>query len=544
MAKQGTSAENGDAGGSGDREDGAPNLGALHDDATVLHPERVALIDGESGEQVTYREVGERIARAGNALGGLGVERGDRVALFAPNELWFVYAFFGACRIGSVPLPLNIELPLDTLEYIVADSGAEVVVTSERPEVCDRATAVAEAVDGVGTLAVTDEEPGLAPDGTAVVSFTQAVADAATVLAPAPVSDDDPAMQTYTSGSTGTPKGVVLTHGGTHWNVTTIRQVHFLDRHERAIVAGPLYHKNALVGAVKPLFQAGGSVVVMDGFDSSAVIAAIDEYDVTYLRGVPAMYKLLVADEAALAAHDVSSVEWAVSGSASLPEALITSFEEAFGAPMGEAYGLTETGGPVTLSPRWGPRKQGSSGLPLPGAELRIVDPDSGEELPGGETGEVIVASPGNGRYYGRPEVEAEAYEERDGRRFLHTDDLAYRDDQGYVYIAGRLDDMLVVGGENVYPAEVEALLQEHEAVDDVAVVGVPHAMKGEAPVAFVVAEGVTEDDLKQFFIERGPAYAHPRRVFFEVELPLSGTGKVDRDALEADARERIGGAL
>ena len=522
--------------------DDVAHLGRLYEESATRHPDRIALVDGASGEEITYGELADSVAAAGNALAALGVERGDRVALCFRNELAFVYAFFGAARLGAVPVPVNVQTTREAFRAVVADADASLVVAGTDEELLTRVEAVAESVAGVETVALAAAD--FAPiAGVETRSLTAAMADADADLDPAPVDPDDPAMQPYTSGSTGVPKGVVLTHGGCHWMITCIHRVHFLDDGDRAVVAGPLYHKNALVGAVKPMLAVGGSVVVMDGFDADRVIAAIDRYDISYLRGVPAMYKMLVGAEEALATHDVSSVEWAVSGSASLPASLIEAVCETFGCAIGEAYGLTETGGPVTLSPRWGPRKVGSAGLALPGADIRIVDPDSEQELPAGETGELVVSCPSNGSYYERPETEAEAYFERDGRRYLHTDDLAHRDEQGYQYVVGRLDEMLIVGGENVYPAEVEALLQGHEAVKDVAVVGVPHAVKGEAPVAFVVAAGVTEDDLKGFAIENGPAYAHPRRVFFEQALPLAGTRKVDRDALEADALERIDGA-
>lgn len=523
----------------GDATPSARNAATLYDRAVALRPDRTALVDGATGDRVSYRELAARVARAGNALADIGVERGDRVALCFPNELTYLDVFLGAMRLGAVPVPINIEVPSETLEYVVADAGAELVVTSARAEVRDRALATAERVEVTTAVAVADAAPETGEADVEVLSLTEAMAAAPATLDAAPTKADDPALQPYTSGSTGRPKGVVLTHGGTWWNATTIARVHLFDAADRGLVAAPLYHKNAMMGAVKPLLFAGGSVVVMDGFDSTAVIEAIDEYDVTYLRGVPAMYKLLVNDEAALAHHDVSSVEWAVSGSASLPGALIERFEATFGAPMGEAYGLTEGGPVVTLSPRWGPRKLGSSGLALPRVETAVVDPDTGEVLSPGETGELLVASPGLGRYHRPPDVDP--FERRDGRRFLHTEDLVRTDEQGYHYVVGRLDDMMVVGGENVYPAEVESLLQSHEAVEDVAVVSVPHALKGEAPVAFVVAEGVSEDDLKGYALDRGPAYAHPRRVFFEEALPLAGTAKVDRDALEAEARERVG---
>ena len=517
------------------------HLGRLYEETSERYPDRIALINGESGEEVTYGEIADNIAAAGNALSNLGVARGDRVAFCFRNDFAFIYAFFGAARLGAVPVPVNIQTTREKFRAVVADSDASLVVAGTDEELLTHVEAATESVAAVETVAVATEDPDPIV-GAETISFTIAMDDADAALEPAPVGLDDPAMQPYTSGSTGEPKGVVLTHGGCHWMITCIHRVHFLDDDDRAIVAGPLYHKNAMMGAVKPMLAVGGSVVVMDGFDADRVIAAVDAHDVTYLRGVPAMYKMLVTAEEVLVDYDVSSVEWAVSGSASLPESLIEDVRETFGCAMGEAYGLTETGGPVTLSPRWGPRKLGSSGLALPGADIRIVDPDTERDLPVGETGELVVACPSNGSYYERPKKEVEAYFERDGRRYLHTDDLASQDEQGYNYILGRLDDMLIVGGENVYPAEVEDLLQNHETVEDVAVVGAPHAVKGEAPVAFVVTEGVTEEELKQFTIDNGPAYAHPRRVFFKRELPLAGTGKIDRDALEAEAVERIEG--
>lgn len=521
--------------------DDNPHLGRIYEETVAEDPDRTALVDGESGEEVTYSEVADYVASAGNALAELGVERGDRVALSFPNELAFVYAFFGAARLGAVPVPVNIQATTEKIRSVIEDSESSVVVTSAAEEVLSEIRTAVESIETVETVAVAATElPRI--DSVELVSFTTLLDDADATLEPAPVDRDDPAMQPYTSGSTGDPKGVVLTHGGCDWMITCIHRLHFLDDDDRAIVAGPLYHKNAMVGAVKPMLAVGGSVVVMEGFEADSVIEAIDRYGVTYLRGVPAMYKMLVNAKAAHARHDVSSVNWAVSGSASLPNSLIEDVREVFDCEMGEAYGLTETGGPITLSPRWGPQKLGSSGLALPGADIRIVDPETNDELPPGETGELVISAPSNGAYYKRPEKEAEAYFELDGRRFLHTDDLAYQDEQEYHYIVGRLDDMLIVGGENVYPAEVENLLQRHERVRDVAVVGAPHEIKGEAPVAFVVAEGVTERELKQFALEHGPAYAHPRRVFLEEKLPLASTGKIDRDALEAAARERIEG--
>ena len=519
------------------------NLGTLHESAAKLAPDSVAILTGDGGERITYSDLADRIAEAANALESLGVERGDRVALFFTNELTYLYLFFGAARMGAVPVPMNVQATSETLAYILDDSGTDLLIASGTPDTLADAIDAVAAADAEITVAVDGDPSAVGFDGP-VVSYADAGTAAGTERQAVDVEPDEAAFQPYTSGSTGRPKGVVLTHTGTMWNAHSVRKAHLFDENERGIVATPLYHKNAMAQAVKPLFLAGGSVVVMDGFDPEAVLDAVERFDVTYLTGVPAMYKLLLQSDA-LDRTDLSSVSWAVCGSDTVPESLHESFADAFDAPLLEAYGLTEGGPVVAMSPRWGVRKTGSTGLAIPGAETVIVDPETSQELPADDTGELLVSSPGIGRYYDRSGGADEAFETRDSRRYLHTGDLARKDDQGYHYIVGRLDDMLVVGGENVYPAEVEERLKRHPAVSDVAVVSAPHDIKGEAPVAFVVAERpVTEDELKQFFLDHGPAYAHPRRVFFREHLPLTGTGKIDRDELEVAARECIDGAL
>ncbi len=520
------------------------NLGAVHDDFATLRPDRTAFIDGESDVVVTYRELSERIAKAGNALDELGAKKGDRIALFFPNELTYVYTFFGAMRIGAVPVPINVESPSSTVRYVVEDSDAALLVSSDDEDVLETAANAASAVDAVETLAVDAESPASIDAGeTDVRSYLTRVRNASPVREIEPVDADDPALQPYTSGSTGQPKGVVLDHEGAWWNIDAVRQTMMYDETTRGIVAAPLYHKNAMVAAIKPLLSCGGSTVVMQGFDTEAVLRAIDEHRVTLLIGVPAMYQMLLEDTESLRRYDVSSVSLARCGSDTVPETLMDRFEDVFEAPLLEMYGITEGGPGVLCNPRWGgPRKLGSAGLPYPGVDTRIVDPETGSECPPNETGELLISNPGLGSYYELPEKEKTAFEERDGKRFLHTEDIAYIDEDGYHYIVGRLDNMMIVGGENVYPAEVETLLEEHDAVDDVVVVSAPHAVKGEAPVAFVVSgDEITESELKQFAIDNGPAYAHPRRVFFVEGFPLTGAGKVDRTTLEAEATDRIG---
>lgn len=515
-------------------------LGSLHDRSASVCPDRTALIDGATGETVSYEQLDERIARAGNALADLGVDAGERVAILFPNELTFLYLTFGAARIGAVPVPLNVELPTQTLRTIVEDSGAHVLACSATAGPRETGVSVARSADIVRTLAIDEADVTESVADCRTVSIPAAMARASDECPPVPVDPDDPAIQPYTSGSTGRPKGVVLSHGGVAWNVDVVARVRLLSEGDCGLVATPLYHKNAMTGIVKPFLYSGGTVVVLEEFDTGAFIEAVDRYDVEFTTGVPAMYQLLLDDESAIASHDVSSLEWGICGSDTVPDSLAEAFEESFGATLLEGYGLTEGGPVVTTTPLWGVRKQGSAGLPLPGVTTVVVDPDTGEELPADETGELLVSSPGLGRYHDRPEKTDAAFETRDGERYFRTGDLASKDEQGYHYIEGRMDDVIITGGRNVYPAEIEQLLAEHEAVQDVAVVGTSHDVKGEVPVAFVVANGdLSERALQEHAIQHGPAYGHPRRVICKSSLPLTGTGKVDRDAL-ADEAEAV----
>lgn len=517
------------------------NFGRLFEDSCIIAPDDVSLVDAENDKAVTYEELQDQVCQAGNSLRQLGVDRGDRVALMFPNDLKYISLFFGAARLGAVAVPVNIQLSVETLAYILNNSGADTVVSSADPTVLETARKAVNRSD-IHQLTVTTDSPEVALDGVVeaeVKSFTKINRTASSNLVPANVDPDDPLFQPYTSGSTGKPKGVVLTHGGVGWNTRTIRKVHHFDRDERGLLATPLYHKNAMVGAVKPILDAGGQVVILDGFNAERVLETVERYEVNYMTGVPAMYEMLL-DSPALNNCDTSSLNWCVCGSDTVPESLLTRFEDVFEADMLESYGLTEGGPVVTASPRWGPRKPGSAGLALPGVETRIVDPDDGTELGAGETGELLVANPGVGTYHERPDAVTEAFEKREGKEFLHTHDLAYIDEQGYHYIIGRLDNMLTVGGENVYPTQVEDLISRLSSVEKVTVVGVPHAIKGEAPVAFVVGEGITEEEIKQFTLEKGPAYAHPRRVLFIENFPLTGAEKIDRNALEAQAKEIV----
>jgi long-chain acyl-CoA synthetase len=499
-------------------------LGHLFDVPLRLTPGAVAVIQDDT--TLTYRQLDARASRMANLLAALGVGEGDRVALMFGNDWRFLEAFFGPMRLGAVTVPLNIRMGDEALAYVLEDAEARVLVAGR--DQAERARRLTGRLAGLAHL-VADGPGG---------DYEDRMRAASPQLVRRRLDPDAVCMQPYTSGSTGKPKGVLLAHRGQVWNADVLRKMACLDHTERALVAVPLYHKNAMIGAVKPFLLCGGSLVILPGFDPVAMIRAIDAHRCTYLTGVPAMYKLMLAETEALAKHDVGSIRYALCGSAEVPEELLVEFRRVFGAPIAESYGLTE-GGPVPCAnPRYGLKKRGSCGVDVPQAENGVVRPD-GTDCDADEVGELVCRNPGVARgYWKLPEVTAAKI--RDG--WLHTGDLMRRDGDGYYYFVGRKDDMINVAGENVYPKEVEDILLRHPALKDACVVPAPHATKGWAPVAYVVARdparAPSEDAVKRFFLERGAPYAHPRRVMFLERLPLGGTGKLDRATLKRLAAE------
>ncbi len=497
----------------------AANFAQVIDPAVALRPGEAALIEG--GVTLSYQELDQRVRRFAAVLAGRGVGRGDVVALATGNDWRFVEALLGTLRLGAVALPLNVRLGTDTLAYIVAHSNARLVIATDRQS---------QRIDGPERIIIGDD-------------YEATLIHAGEHAAPAdvqPVAADELAMLLYTSGSTGRPKGVMLSHSNTWWQARSQARTMLHDEHDRGLAMGPLYHANALWLILLPMLFTAGSVVILPEFDAGAALAAIGAHGVTYTSGTPSMYTLLLSHPE-LERCEKRSIELLECGSAPVPPELLRLMIEHFGCEPVETYGLTE-GGANVLTPRWGVKKLGSTGLPVPDVEIRIVEPDGDERDCGpDEVGELWTRSPANALgYLHDPLTTAERFL-ADG--WLRTGDLMRRDDQGYCYFCGRVDDMISVGGENVYPKEVESVLLSHTAVRDVGVVAVSHPIKGEAPVAFVVLQPglpVTEGELRQHALDNGPAYAHPRRVFFIDALPLNATNKLDRSELERRAAELL----
>jgi long-chain acyl-CoA synthetase len=479
--------------------------------------DKTAIIDlggEESPRELSYAKLDAMANGVARALVKRGLAGGDRVGILSTNRSEFLAVYFGIMRAGLVAVPVNFKFPRQTIHLILRDAGARLVFCDRArcPDVPSEIPSVPFGNDGAGGF---DRflDPG---------RFDAVV--------PAP---REPAMFLYTSGSTGTPKGVVLSHQSHIWVVET-RLTGDLDRH-RYLIAAPLYHMNALALA-KLACAAHATIVLLPQFTAGAYIEAIGRYRCTWLTAVPPMIAMMLREQELLARTDLSSVEFIRMGSAPVSASLMAAIRQALPqASVTNAYGTTEAG-PVVFGPhpKGLPQPDMSVGYPHPEVELRLAG--------GGDQGVLEMRCPAlmNG-YHNRPDV-APPFTP-DG--FYITGDVFRRDADGFHYFIGRTDDMFVSGGENIYPADVERMLERHPDVAQAAVVPIDDAIKGQKPVAFVVrkpARGPSEDDIKRFALANAPAYAHPRFVWFVDELPLASTNKVDRTALQRLAQARVTG--
>jgi len=476
--------------------------------------DKTAFIDlgGETGpREFSYRDIDQYANGVAQGLAARGLLRGDRVAILSANRAEYVAGLFGIMRAGLVAVPVNFKFPKETVEFIIADSGAKLVF-------CDgpRRTAVP---SGAPALVFGNERDFLSPGEFAAVT----------------PRTGEPAMFLYTSGSTGVPKGVVLSHQSHLWVVETRLGAQDLSHH-RYLIAAPLYHMNAL-SLVQLATAAHASVVLLPQFRAVDYIEAIPGYRCTWLTGVPPMMAMMLREKERLARADLSSVQFIRMGSAPVSESLMAGLKTAIPhASITNAYGTTE-GGPVVFGPHPDgfPQPELSVGYPHPKVRTRLVDLKGKQS----DSGELEMWSPAlmNG-YHNRPELPSPFTP--DG--FYRTGDVFRRDGNGFHFFTGRTDDMFVSGGENIYPGDVERMLERHPDIAQACVVPVDDDIKGQKPVAFIVRKSgaaLSEDDVKHFALAHAPAYQHPRAVWFVDALPLSSTNKIDRAALKREAAAR-----
>jgi long-chain acyl-CoA synthetase len=497
-----------------------PNLSRNLVESARKHPDKTALRCDDL--TYTYAEFDAAAARVATLLERDGIEPGDRVGLMMPNCPAFALAYYGITRRGAIAVPMNPLLKEREVEFYLSNTGAKGLFG--HPLFAEAAKAGAGAV-GAKVWLVDD------------AGLTGLISDLPPQAEPVERGDTDTAVVLHTSGTTGKPKGAELTHGGLDRNAEVITRT-LMEMGPQDVLMGclPLFHIFGLTCGLNAAVMVGAMLTLIPRFDPRKAIEVIERDGVTLFEGVPTMYSALlkVADDFPQSA--TASLRACVSGGASLPVQVLNDFEKAFGCTILEGYGLSETSPAASFNHPDRERKPGSIGTPIEGVEMRVVDPD-GNEVAQGEPGEIQIRGHNIMKgYWNLPDATAAAINP-DG--WFSSGDVGKVDDDGYFYIVDRMKELIIRGGFNVYPREIEEVLYEHPAVAEAAVIGIPHESLGEeigAAVALKEGAHAESDELRDFVKERVAAYKYPRRVWFVDSLPKGPTGKVVRREIVAPA--------
>jgi long-chain acyl-CoA synthetase len=482
------------------------NLANNLDEAAQMYPDRPAIRLDET--VITYAQLDDLSARAAGWLRELGIKPGDRVGIMLPNIAAFPVLYYGVLRAGGTVVPMNPLLKAREVEHYLGDSQAKLVFAWS--------TAAAEAAAG----AAVGGAESVTVDGDTLTE----VAGRAAATDFAPRADDDIAVLLYTSGTTGTPKGAELTHANLHRNAT-VTSTALLDLGPQDVVMGclPLFHSFGQTCGLNAAVLAGACLTLLPRFDPATALKVIERDRVTIFEGVPTMYVAMLNAGSGVA--DTSTLRICLSGGAALPVEVLRGFEEAFGAVILEGYGLSETSPVATFNfPQR--RKPGSIGVPIEGVALKLVNAD-GSETAEGEVGEIAIRGHNLMKgYWRRPDATASAIK----GGWFRTGDMGRRDEEGFYFIVDRKKDMIIRGGFNVYPREIEEVLYEHPAVLEAAVIGIKHPTHDEevaAAVGLRPGATATPEELRDYVKERLAAYKYPRHVWLVDSLPKGPTGKI-----------------
>jgi long-chain acyl-CoA synthetase len=479
------------------------------------------------GTAHSYAAVAESAGRVAAGLQALGLGKGDRVATYLPNGLPLVESYFALATLGASAVLLNPQLTPREIGYILEDAGARSIIT--HASLLPNVRAVQGSLPALRTVVVSG---GAA--GNDAVAF-ETLGERMRPLREQGIDPDDEAWLAYTSGTTGKPKGAILTHRNLLWTADVSALTVGFHADDVILCPIPLFHLFALGACFLEILTVGATTVIHDRFSPEAVLEAIAQHGVTIFPGVPTMYAYLL-NSAALATADTRSLRFGITGGAIMPQKLIEDTESRLGIQVLNMYGITETASWVSCVHHTVRQPFGSVGKALPGLTVRVVDRDD-RDVPAGEIGEIVVRGPNVMRGYNNlPEATAEAL--RSG--FYHTGDLGTLDADGFVYVLDRLKDMIISGGYNIYPKEIEDVLYMHPAVLEAAVVGVPHDAKGEVPRAYVVVkEGAvaTPDEILAYLRGQLAAYKLPTSVEIITAIPKTGSGKIRRVELRDRAR-------
>jgi long-chain acyl-CoA synthetase len=480
------------------------------------------LTDYGTRTSYSYKEFDDATDRLASGFRNLGIAPEERIAFLHPNHTDLLLGYFGAIKAGAVAVPINPTYTAREIMHIIRDSAAKILVSTE---------SFRESLEIVGKEASSPASLIVKTEGSSLEEVISAVSGPLKPETPVNRNADDMAMLFYTSGTTGKPKGVMISHRNITFGAGNMAQNYGLTASDVTLVCLPLNHIFANASPFWGTLASGGSAVVMERFQTEQVFDAIASERITWFPGVPTMFTYLLAgfDEHP---RDVSSLRMGLSGGASLSTKDLKEFEAKFEASMLEVYGLTESTGLVTANPVYGVRKPGSIGISVSGVAVRLVDADW-NEVPEAEVGELIFKGPnGTMGYWGLPEETENKI--RDG--WISTGDIAYRDQDGYYYIASRKSELIISGGYNIFPREIEEVLSTHPGVHESAVIGLEDPALGEVIKAFVVpkpGKTIQLEDLKGFCQKNLAKYKIPKIFAILDELPKSTTGKILKNELK-----------
>ncbi len=509
------------------------NLASLLENSAARFPDREAVVLGDT--RLTYQQVNGLADQVANLLVARGIDRGDKVALSCPNLPYFPIVYYGILKAGATVVPLNVLLKGREVAYHLADSDAKAYFCFEGTDdlpIGQEGHAGFEKTDTCEHFFVITADPAAASPIEGTQTLGQAIADQPPTFAAAETDEDDTAVILYTSGTTGQPKGAELRHRNMHSNALTGKELFGADEEDpdTYLCVLPLFHSFGQTVIMNGGFAFGATVVMLPRFEAQAALQLMLKEGVSFFAGVPTMYWGLLGalEEGYDVAKLAENLRVAVAGGAALPVEVHKEFQKRFGVTILEGYGLSETSPVASFSPFGEDVRVGSIGKPIPGVEMKLIDQDWSDVADDPDAvGEIAIKGPNVMKgYYERPEATAEAI--RDD--WFRTGDLARKDADGWYYIVDRSKDMIIRGGYNVYPREVEEVLMSHPDVSLAAVVGVPHESHGEEIKAFVIRQpgaSLSEDELVAWGKEQMANYKYPRVVEFRDSLPMTATGKI-----------------
>ncbi|MGX6607229.1 long-chain-fatty-acid--CoA ligase [Micromonosporaceae bacterium Da 78-11] len=512
------------------------NLSILLEDSARHHPERTAVVLGD--QRLTYAQVNAAANQVANLLVARGVQPGDKVALSCPNLPYFPIVYYGILKAGAVVVPLNVLLKGREVAYHLKDSQAKAYVcfqgTADLPMGAEGFAGFGQ-VEGCEQFLLITADPAAPSPIEGAETLGSALAGQSPVFEPVLAAETDAAVILYTSGTTGQAKGAELSHSNLLLNALTCNRLFqskpAADTH---LLVLPLFHSFGSTVNMNAGFATASTLVLLPRFDPAAAVKLLEHEDVTFFAGVPTMYWALLnaLTEGVDVERIARNMRVAVAGGSSLPVEIIKAVKERFGVTILEGYGLSETSPVATFSDPDSDPRPGSIGIPIWGVEVKLIDESWNTVEGADEIGEIAIRGHNimNG-YYNRPEATAEVM--RDG--WFRSGDLGRRDKDGFYYIVDRAKDMIIRGGFNVYPREIEEVLMTHEAVSLAAVIGVPHPSHGEEVKAFVILNSgatATADDLVAWSKDQMAAYKYPRIVSIVETLPMTATGKLLKRAL------------